>query len=242
MILGLFSVEPRGRHQVYTAFYHEYLSQPFSAMQLLLRSRRPPRGQLSFCVNQNNTCSHYHQPTVQNPLTHYYVLDLGNPLDKPRADIEVKISGVGVKRLTVVGLVLLEHRKKIIPNARPQRSVGEQAPVHESPSSTSQSEICHLQNWTVQMSEVGWTSAVWPSEFQANYCTGACPLVDEMYSNHALIRQLYNEQNAGIKDPVPEACCVPWSVKPLDVLYITEDSLVARKTYADLIALACSCL
>ena len=201
---------------------------------LLFHSRRTMSGQeLTVCLQDQCTGPQ----RLHSPIAHHYVASVGMPLSSASTtDLEVDVRGQNVRRLSVISLVFLETRTPSL-DTRGPRSSG------PAPSSTpNQSPVCHLEQWTVTMRELRWSNVVWPSEFSANTCVGTCPLVDEMYSNHAFVRQMYNDFTArGDVVAVPSPCCVPLEVQPLTVLVFVQH-VITRKQYRDTIAMSCACL
>jgi hypothetical protein len=187
------------------------------------RRRALPHQSISLCVRDN--CSVVELQS--SPIPHQLVAEV--PMITPGPHVELEIRGRHLHGLGVVSLVVLEPRPPT-PAPRPHRST----PLGPN----SQSPVCQKQDWTVTITELHWNDVIWPTEFQANYCAGTCPLEGEMHSNHALFRQVYNDFNGGT---IPGPCCVPYAVKALKVLVLVGHILTLNQ-YMDAIAEACACL
>lgn len=104
---------------------------------------------------------------------------------------------------------------------------------------------CHLQFWYVDFQKLKWDEWILqPSGYFANVCLGHCahPLSDQVnVTNHAYVKSVYRSMNGNAVSHLPLAYCVPIRLKPLRLLYMSNNSLVLR-TMQELVATGCGCM
>ena len=224
------------QHKVHLVFKNDALNQTFERIELLLHAHKHPNDGLTFRICDTDT-SHdcdgpAQQSVVTNPFRDFYTLDLG--LQKtPELALELELIGTtATNKFSVVSLVVIKRRQKIpkIMHQRPKRSPRKRHP-----------RSCHVQPWSVKASELHW-DIVSPLAFQANFCTGGCPITFEMFSNNAVVRFNYNRFTAKNGRKIPGASCVPIRLSPLDVLYLNKQQTVSYKVYDAVLVDECGCL
>lgn len=101
---------------------------------------------------------------------------------------------------------------------------------------------CERHPLYIEFKDLRWSS--WflaPPGFKANYCGGECkfPLHPTMNaSNHAIIQTLVHLLTP---EEIPEPCCVPVNLEPLQVLFIDETNSIIMKNLSKMIVQECGC-
>ena len=177
------------------------------------------------------------RPAVNHWLQHpkeNYGLEVHWVTDKDSAFVQLK-KGEGVTVDDRPSLVTFSHDGSTQVYRRRQRRSDGSRPQ-------TQHQYCQRHPLYVDFVEVGWDDwIVAPPGYQAYYCNGECPfpIADHLNStNHAIVQTLMNSANSA---DVPRACCVPTTLKPINMLYLNEYSKVVLKKYQDMVVDGCGC-
>lgn len=95
---------------------------------------------------------------------------------------------------------------------------------------------CSKKPLYISFKELGWDSWILkPEGFQANYCEGSCPNVAPQSQRHTPIWQHF-QRNTDYNQ-----CCTPKKMRPLSLLYLTEDGNIIKTSLANMIVEKCGC-
>ena len=83
------------------------------------------------------------------------------------------------------------------------------------------------------MEDYQWSFVLYPTSFEANYCSGDCSL-DKMMPENALLRHILRQ--SGISSP----CCNP-QMGTLDILYMDKNNNVVEGTLPNMMVQRCYC-
>lgn len=108
---------------------------------------------------------------------------------------------------------------------------------------------CGLRQWKVNLTGLLATRIIHPHEPFINYCSGTCPFpaFDSHWNatSNAVIRNAFvatgrNGASGNQMAVVPDAVCVPHSLRSLSILYF-EDNFYIMKTLDHVVATSCMC-
>ena len=101
---------------------------------------------------------------------------------------------------------------------------------------------CRRVPYTIDFEKIGWENwIVHPLQYNAYRCVGECNgsrLVTRHATNHAYIQGGLSRNPP--KQGVPEPCCAPSKLLPMDVLFY-EDGLVKQRVHEEMIVAECEC-
>lgn len=104
------------------------------------------------------------------------------------------------------------------------------------------SRSCERHPLYIGFKDLSWSDwIIAPEGYKASYCGGECkfPLHSSMNaSNHAIIQTLVHLM---VPQDIPEPCCAPIRLDPLQVLFLDERNNVVMKKYANMIVIDCGC-
>ncbi|OWF38128.1 bone morphogenetic protein 2-like [Mizuhopecten yessoensis] len=112
---------------------------------------------------------------------------------------------------------------------------------------STESETCHLQPWTLDFSEIGLNSVRYPTTYEANICVGNCnrPFSSSLMNSthYAYLKNLYHfVTNYTMTDSVPSACCTPATYGPLSVIYLEKrNDLYVIERIENMRVTSCGC-
>ena len=110
--------------------------------------------------------------------------------------------------------------------------------------STSANSECQRYELTVDFEKIGWSSwIIAPSNYSAYHCKGQCnyPLGPNLRpTNHATVQSIVHEFNS--YPEVDKPCCVPTTLREVNILFYDDNDNVVLKTYEDMVAESCGCL
>ncbi|KAL9978242.1 hypothetical protein ACROYT_G015737 [Oculina patagonica] len=108
---------------------------------------------------------------------------------------------------------------------------------------TTENYDCSRQNFVVNFTEIYGRGnfVVTPKVYNAFSCKGRCPF--PLYqglnaTNHAVIQTIANLKNSRSVHP---ACCVPITLKPLNIMYKDNNGRLRGKGMKDMIVDKCGC-
>lgn len=100
---------------------------------------------------------------------------------------------------------------------------------------------CRRHALTVDFSDVGWNDwIVAPLGYDSFYCAGECPYPITKHlngTNHAIVQTIMK----GVNPEIPNVCCIPTTLSPINLLYTDASSKVTLKKYKDMVVEGCGC-
>lgn len=106
-------------------------------------------------------------------------------------------------------------------------------------------ESCCWIPFSVSFAEIGFNWVLYPSELEANLCTGKCTKDPSTVSTHyeiAMLKLLENDNS--IRDSLGECwtlCCKPKVLEPVRVFYNDTDGIIHDQYIPDLSVKSCGC-
>ena len=94
-----------------------------------------------------------------------------------------------------------------------------------------QTTQCLFQTWIIA-----------PKAYKAYQCFGTCsfPLNAGLNAtNHAIVQSLVHERLQDLH--IPEPCCAPSKLEPLEILFFNDQTKVIYKKYRDMVISSCGC-
>lgn len=102
-------------------------------------------------------------------------------------------------------------------------------------------QYCRRHALAVDFSDVGWNDwIVAPRGYDSFYCGGECPYPITKHlngTNHAIVQTIMK----GVNPKVPNVCCIPTSLTPINMLYMDASDKVVLKKYKEMVVEGCGC-
>ncbi|KAL3887858.1 hypothetical protein ACJMK2_000247 [Sinanodonta woodiana] len=201
-----------------------------------------------FSIDITNAAKYWTVNPAENFGMYMKVIDMnkGQDADSFKSGI-VTDNGPENQQPFMVGRFTTTDEHQVLPtlsarNLQQVPQIAEEARVRKLAKSQKAVTACRRHEMHVDFSSVGWNSFIFvPAGYQAYYCAGACtyPLADHMNATvHAVIQSIVHSSNPEI----PQPCCVPTKLSPIQLLYKDNNNNVVSKTYNDMIVEACGCL
>ena len=99
---------------------------------------------------------------------------------------------------------------------------------------------CCLTKFKVNFEEIGWTWITRPREVNINYCSGECPFLFGLGTEHAQLLSIMRARARRNPSAAPEPCCVPNSFIPLTIAY-SINGIQRVEVIEDWTASSCVC-
>ncbi|KAG1655759.1 Bone morphogenetic protein 8A [Nymphon striatum] len=124
-----------------------------------------------------------------------------------------------------------EHSKRIV-----SKRSAEKLPPH-----FEIKDICKRHELEINFEKIKFDWIIMPKSYKAYYCKGSCsyPITSTNITKHATIQSIVHLNKPG--NEVPEPCCVPNILSPLQVFTANGDGKVAMKYIDDMIVESCGC-
>lgn len=101
---------------------------------------------------------------------------------------------------------------------------------------------CRRRTFYVNFDSLDWSEwIIAPEGYHAFSCEGECsfPLHNKLNAtNHAIVQTLVHILNPTV---VPQACCAPTKLGPIQVLYFDDSTNVVLRKYKNMVVKACGC-
>jgi hypothetical protein len=109
------------------------------------------------------------------------------------------------------------------------------------PRAGSSSNACKLKKYRVHFKDVGLHhTIIAPKGYDMFFCQGSCiyPFDSVETTNHASLQSLYSIYDSSA---APEPCCVPGSLKSVNLLFFNNEGNIVLKNHPQMVATSCVC-
>lgn len=102
----------------------------------------------------------------------------------------------------------------------------------------SKEQLCCRYPLTVDFEDFGWDWIIAPKKYEANYCSGECPMVFLQKYPHTHLAQLTNKSGAY---PGTGPCCAPRKLSAISMLYFDQDLNIIYGLLPGMVVDRCGC-
>lgn len=108
----------------------------------------------------------------------------------------------------------------------------------------SKEQLCCRYPLTVDFEAFGWDWIIAPKRYEANYCSGECPMVFLQRYPHTHLAQMVNQMDKFNKTtayPGTGPCCAPRKLSAISMLYFDQDYNIIYGVLPGMVVDRCGC-